>query len=425
MTETLVSIYCLTYNHASYIRDALEGFLRQKTTFKYEVFIYDDASTDGTSEIIREYEKTYPDIFKAYISEYNRWADKDRRSFLHRLRTENMKSKYIALCEGDDYWTDENKLQIQVDYLEENPDCMMYVHNCKWLDCSNGSMWAGNPFDIAGEVDVTPEELIAEKNAHPPTASFVFRRTLWENDSFFFEAPIGDYPLLLCAIANGRVHYSSKIMSVYRYKVTGSYTNTLATGGSFAVWYYMGILAFLIQYNDYTKRKYEDSIRNRLNSVVSGLIQLGKDSKQTVAELYARCLEERYSLSPICFKLLPKLEDILLCEKQDGLSEEIKKVIGEYEHIIVMGTGKYAQLLTEQLCDSNIVFDGYAETNLAEKTKKFNGKRVWKLSDIPFDLEKTVVVVGILIKDWSDIENSLNEAGILNYCLPFYYNIFC
>lgn len=116
----LVSITCITYNHVNYIRDAIEGFLIQKTNFPVEVLIHDDASTDGTEEIIREYEAKYPEIIKPLYEKENQYVKGRKGS-----RTFNFpraRGKYIALCEGDDYWTDPLKLQKQVDFLEANPD---------------------------------------------------------------------------------------------------------------------------------------------------------------------------------------------------------------------------------------------------------------------------------------------------------------
>ena len=114
--EILVSICCITYNHEKYIRDAIEGFLMQKTDFPFEVLIHDDASTDGTADIIREYETKYPDIIKPIYQTENQYSKGIKISATYNYP--RAKGKYIALCEGDDYWIDPYKLQKQVDFLE-------------------------------------------------------------------------------------------------------------------------------------------------------------------------------------------------------------------------------------------------------------------------------------------------------------------
>lgn len=123
----LVSISCITYNHEPYIVQALDGFLMQKTSFPFEVLVHDDASTDRTADIIREYEKKFPEIIKPLYEEENQWI-KGRRGSAE-FNFPRAKGKYIALCEGDDYWIDENKLQMQVDFLEKNPEYGMCYTN--------------------------------------------------------------------------------------------------------------------------------------------------------------------------------------------------------------------------------------------------------------------------------------------------------
>lgn len=122
----VVSISCITYNHAPFIRQCLDGFMMQKTDFAFEVLIHDDASTDGTTEIIKEYEARYPDVIKPIYEEENQWVKGRRGSAVFNFP--RARGKYIALCEGDDYWTDPLKLQKQVDFLEENLDYLMCSH---------------------------------------------------------------------------------------------------------------------------------------------------------------------------------------------------------------------------------------------------------------------------------------------------------
>ena len=126
-----VSISCITYNHEPYIRQCLNGFIMQKTTFAYEVLIHDDASTDATAEIIREYEEKYPDIIKPVYETENQWLKGKRGSAVFNFP--RAKGKYIALCEGDDYWTDPLKLQKQVDFLEAHASCVLCCHRFNTL----------------------------------------------------------------------------------------------------------------------------------------------------------------------------------------------------------------------------------------------------------------------------------------------------
>lgn len=119
----MVTIRCIAYNQEAYIRDCLEGFVMQKTNFRFEAIVHDDASTDGTAAIIKEYAEKYPDIIKPILETENQYSKHD--GSLVRIMDEHTHGKYVAFCEGDDYWIDPLKLQKQVDLLESNPDVGM------------------------------------------------------------------------------------------------------------------------------------------------------------------------------------------------------------------------------------------------------------------------------------------------------------
>ena len=125
MAEPLVSIKMITYNHAPYIAQAIEGVLAQKTKFPFELVIGEDCSNDGTREIIFEYQQKYPDIIQVISSDKNMGMKKNSRRTAAVCR-----GKYIAFCEGDDYWHNPDKLQRQVDYMENHPECGMVFSDC-------------------------------------------------------------------------------------------------------------------------------------------------------------------------------------------------------------------------------------------------------------------------------------------------------
>ena len=129
--QTLLSIICTAYNQEKYIKQALDGFVSQKTNFKFQVIIHDDASTDKTAEIIKEYQKKYPDIIKPIFQTENQYSK--GISISKNILFPLVNSKYVAICEGDDYWTDPYKLQKQVDFLEANPDYSICFHPVKFI----------------------------------------------------------------------------------------------------------------------------------------------------------------------------------------------------------------------------------------------------------------------------------------------------
>ena len=137
-TEIIVAIRCITYNHEPYIRDCLDGFVMQKTNFKFVAIVHDDASTDGTANIIKEYAEKYPDIIKPIFEIENQYSKKD--GSLQRIMNDAIEAtgaKYVAMCEGDDYWIDPYKLQKQVDFMEANPDYVLTCHGYDVYDMND------------------------------------------------------------------------------------------------------------------------------------------------------------------------------------------------------------------------------------------------------------------------------------------------
>lgn len=167
----MVSIRCTAYNHEKYIRDALEGFVMQKTNFRFEAIVHDDASTDGTAAIIREYAEKYPDIIKPIYETENQYSKHD--GSLTKIMNSACKGKYIAMCEGDDYWTDPYKLQKQVDFLENNPGFTMVWHDA-CIETNGKIIKQLNRYDKDCESAIN--EIIFNGGLFIPTASILVKK---------------------------------------------------------------------------------------------------------------------------------------------------------------------------------------------------------------------------------------------------------
>ena len=209
--EPLVSIVCTTYNHVLFVRQCLNGITTQKTNFLFEVIIHDDASDDGTVEIIKEYEKKYPEIIKPIYQRENQYSKKV--DIYETYIYPRAKGKYIAICEGDDYWIDENKLQMQVDFLENNPEYTMCFHSAE-LDV-DGKHNVPYAMQNIKEKDYSATEIF--ENWIVPTASVLFKKSVLnypmknENKIMF-----GDIILFEKCVHLGKVKGFAKKMSVYR-----------------------------------------------------------------------------------------------------------------------------------------------------------------------------------------------------------------
>lgn len=150
-----VSVCCVTFNHAYFIRDTLEGFLRQETDFCVEILIHDDASTDGTSDIVADYANRYPGLIKAIIQTENQYSK--GVNVLARLR-ESAQGEYLAYCEGDDYWQDTTKLLVQSRYLDAHPETVMVGQSTQRIGADGAIIpeqprrWYRSAFNLNGDM---------------------------------------------------------------------------------------------------------------------------------------------------------------------------------------------------------------------------------------------------------------------------------
>lgn len=213
-----LSIFCTAYNHEAYISQALDSFLMQKTDFPFEILVTDDASTDGTPAILQSYADRYPDIIRYFHQDRNLFSQ--GINIYEEIMYPNARGEFIAYCEGDDYWTDPGKLQLQVDYLRSHPDCSACVHNTMYHFCGSGAKEMPIiPADADRDLDFFTIILgmshcfhtssivgRAEYICHPPE----FQRVAYTAGGFT------DYAIALWLCMNGKVHFIEKPMSVYR-----------------------------------------------------------------------------------------------------------------------------------------------------------------------------------------------------------------
>lgn len=240
-----VCVRSFTYNHACYIEEAMNGFCMQQTNFPYVCTIVDDASTDGEQEVIKKYLLEHFDLndtsivrkeetddyvltfarhktnlscyFAVFYLKYNHYGNptlKQRKFHYIAEWLENV--KYIAMCEGDDYWTDPQKLQMQYDYLESHPKCTMTCHRAK-LYSEQRKRHIGEQYCRNSDGELKPVDIINRTGLYIPTCSLMFRPEIKKNyPEYCQNCNVGDYPLQITAAMKGTVYYFDKIMGVYR-----------------------------------------------------------------------------------------------------------------------------------------------------------------------------------------------------------------
>lgn len=208
----LVSVCCITYNHASYISQCVDGFLMQKTSFPFEIIINDDCSNDGTTEILKDYAIKYPDLIHLILHNENQYSKGIRRilaAFVYPVA----KGKYIALCEGDDYWTDPYKLQKQVDFLESHPKCgLVYTNSMIYKQNVNSLFKATLPkqSDFRGLLLESP--IMTLTTCYRKDLCMLFHKDNAQNSTWL----MGDLPLWLFIASQSDIKYLPDVTSVYR-----------------------------------------------------------------------------------------------------------------------------------------------------------------------------------------------------------------
>ena len=267
-----VTVGCICFNQEKYIRKTLDGFVRQKTNFNYEILIHDDASTDNTANIIREYQKKYPEKFVTILQDQNQ--HKLGKKITSEFIFPNAGGKYLALCEGDDYWTDEFKLQKQYDIMEKNPNCSICTHKIiKVREDGQETNVQFPPIKIEPGIICSEEYIVLRLKSWMFQTCSYFVRTEYvrelieEKPDFYTLSPVGDLPLELYLMTKGNLYYIDKVMSHYRLKSDTSVTKRDGSDISRTKKRNDRIVASLEKYNQYTRNKYDGQIKDYISEL--------------------------------------------------------------------------------------------------------------------------------------------------------------
>lgn len=296
----LVRVSCMTYNHAPYIEDAMNGFCMQETTFPFVCIIVDDASTDGEQKVIQNYldkhfvlpgnEDYHRDETDDYIRIYTRHKTNCNCYFVVLFLKYNHYSikkikgpyykewtntKYIALCEGDDYWIDSKKLQKQVDFLESHLKHTLCIHAYR-RDTYNGNDFLSNEVHkYTHDTDIIPDkDVLKGTGMFAATASMVFRRdAICNYPEWTRRAPVGDRPLQLVLFSRGSIGYLDDVMSVYRVGVPGSWTLRIHRNKKANRQSERSFLQMYKDFDDWTNGKYHVQISQCLYDLKKAIIK--------------------------------------------------------------------------------------------------------------------------------------------------------
>lgn len=248
--EVLVSIICTAFNHEKFIKDAIESFVNQDVDFNYEILINDDCSTDHTAEIIRKYQMLYPDLIFPVFQKENQYSQgvKIVRDILVPLA----RGKYLAFCEGDDYWIDREKLQKQIDFLENHNKYGVCVHNSKFEYIDSKKSVVKYPTQ---ECDLFLKDCVMCGGQSFHTSSLVVKKSIFieRPQSVFQVDKVGDYPNSIYYALSTDIHYMGDVMSVYRVGTEGSWTKSIQNNQAHNINTFIQIIAMLEKADEYSQ----------------------------------------------------------------------------------------------------------------------------------------------------------------------------
>lgn len=263
----MVTIRCLVYNHEPYLRDCLDGFVMQRANFRFEAIVHDDASTDGSAEIIREYAAKYPEIIKPILESENQYSKHD--GSLKKMMDAHTRGKYVAFCEGDDYWTDPMKLQKQVDYLEEHQEYSLCCTNYNVCDENNVVLQTFS----SKQHDITLDDLLYRNEIG--TLTVVFRQKLYNDYNFPIKGlRLGDYPLWLHLVMKGKCQCMEDNTASYRLLQESA---SHSSNKSKLLLFEYDVLQVIDYYARLTGKKsyVKENVKNRLTHILNSSIYYG------------------------------------------------------------------------------------------------------------------------------------------------------
>ena len=304
-TDIMVSIFCLAYNHEKYIRKALESFVQQKTDFKFEVLVHDDASTDATASIIREYESKYPNIIRPVYQTENQYSK--HISNLPTYLLPIARGKYVAWCEGDDYWTDDQKLRIQVDTMENNPTCAACISKVERVTEDGKPLGKFLPGTLKGNKLMSGDDFIrflldpGIVTVFPLQLSgFMTKRVLYEeyisNPPSFrpaFHLNAGDMPLMLYTGTHGDVYYIDRVMSHYRTGNSQSFEGKHYYDNKASAVYLRGKAGGYRAFDEYSEYRFHDACSRAVKNAEFKALLREHDLKKLKSEEFRQLFESR------------------------------------------------------------------------------------------------------------------------------------
>ena len=367
-----VTILCPTFNHVDYIKDCLDGFLMQKVSFSIEIIVRDDASTDGTPEIVRQYEEKHPNLFRNIYESQNQYT-KGVRAWPVMKR--QARGKYVALCEGDDYWTDPDKLQKQVNFLENNLDFSGCCHRATLL-YSDGNCKTDAYRPKSSTVLRTIDLLIYNPIR---TASVVMKRETFTEElpDSMTNLPMGDWPRWALSTLSGPIFELSDVMSVYRIHENGVWSQKTSAKQ------HLGMIECQVSFLKEFSKKYHENIRygiaaNLAHCLMSNPSAIELNALGQISELIEMTSSETFIsvYTKKCFSIIQPNRQIPLKHEREQICSAYSNFLSQIQnHFTNEATVSKIIKIVKSLCYRQAAWMLY-------KRKKYRSAKVMHLKSI-------------------------------------------
>lgn len=296
MEDVGVTVFCLVYNHEKYIRACLDSIICQKTSFRYQIIVHDDASTDRSREIIEEYAKIYPGLIVPILQDENQWSKKI--GIVKTFIEPRVHSKYVAICEGDDYWVDNKKLQKQFEAMEAHPECGICLHRTSEVSEKGNLTGIEYPEQVYPTGTITAEELFA--TFFPrfyQTTSYFLRASLWHEyirnpPAYRAIIDIGDASMLLFFGSASGIYQINEVMSCYRRGAPTSWSAQQMNDSKKRSKHFDSMVRGYICFDEMTNKKYHSFFASYISKCLYAKCAFDRNFKDFFAENRFEYLKE-------------------------------------------------------------------------------------------------------------------------------------
>lgn len=311
MSKVTVTVCCITYNHAKFVRECLNGIVEQETDFVFDVLIHDDASTDGTTDIVKEYIDKYPDLFVPMLEKENQYSQ-GKRSILIQLMLEKARGEYIAVCEGDDFWCDRHKLQKQFEILQKHTNCNMCTHEVEIIRENGSGLGEKIPQRHVPYGEMEGKRLIeylAYEDTHLfHTSSMFFEKKVIAEDlenmpSFLTATAAEDRALFLYYASKGNIFYTNESMSKYRIQTEGSWSKKNLESKQHALRTDRELFQMISDFHVYTKGQFEEEVYAYQTILNFRIFQYERKFKELLNVRYAKLFQKLGAKQKIYYRI--------------------------------------------------------------------------------------------------------------------------